>query len=165
MFFAKDFTVSGLTVKSLIHFNLSFWINSLFLAVLGLLLLCSGFLSLCWVGATLRCGAQASHCGGLSCCRTRALGPWASVVVAGGLSCSMACGIFPDQGLNPCSLHWQVDSYPLYQQGSPQLNFCEWCKAGVQFHSFADDYPVFPTPFVVEIFLSLLSSLGFRVKH
>ena len=22
----------------------------------------------------------------------------------------MACGIFPDQGLNPCSLHWQADS-------------------------------------------------------
>ena len=117
------------------------------------------------MGATLGCGAQASHCGGFSCCRTRALGPWASVVVACGLSCSMACGIFPDQGLNPCSLHWQVDSYPLYQQGSPQLNFCEWCKAGVQFHSFADDYPVFPTLFVVEIFLSLLSILGSPVKH
>ena len=25
-----------------------------------------------------------------------------SVVVARGLSCSVACGIFPDQGLNPC---------------------------------------------------------------
>ena len=36
-----------------------------------------------------------------------------------GLSCSMACGIFPDQGLNPCSLHWQVDSKPLHHQGSP----------------------------------------------
>ena len=33
-----------------------------------------------------------------------------SVVVAHGLSCSAACGIFPDQGLNPCPLHWQVDS-------------------------------------------------------
>ena len=30
-----------------------------------------------------------------------------------GLSCSMACGIFPDQGSNPCLLHWQVDSLPL----------------------------------------------------
>ena len=29
-----------------------------------------------------------------------------------GLSCSTACGIFPDQGLNPCLLHWQVDSLP-----------------------------------------------------
>ena len=30
---------------------------------------------------------------------------------AGGLSCSVACGIFLDQGLNPCPLHWQADSY------------------------------------------------------
>ena len=34
----------------------------------------------------------------------------ASVVAARGLRCSAACGIFPDQGLNPCPLHWQVDS-------------------------------------------------------
>ena len=33
-----------------------------------------------------------------------------SVVVAHGLSCSTACVIFPDQGLNPCLLHWQADS-------------------------------------------------------
>ena len=35
------------------------------------------------------------------------------------LSCSVACGIFPDQGLNLCPLHWQVDSQPLHHQGSP----------------------------------------------
>ena len=28
------------------------------------------------------------------------------VVVAHRLSCSSACGIFLDQGLNPCPLHW-----------------------------------------------------------
>ena len=33
-----------------------------------------------------------------------------SVVVVRGLSCSEACGIFPNQELNPCSLNWQVDS-------------------------------------------------------
>ena len=33
-----------------------------------------------------------------------------SVVVAHGLSCSAACGIFLDYGWNPCPLHWQVDS-------------------------------------------------------
>ena len=27
-----------------------------------------------------------------------------------GLNCLMACGIFLDQGLNPCLLGWQVDS-------------------------------------------------------
>ena len=42
-----------------------------------------------------------------------------SVVVAHGPSCSAACGIFPDQGSNPCPLHWQADSQPLRHQGSP----------------------------------------------
>ena len=42
-----------------------------------------------------------------------------SVVVAHGLCRSAACGIFPDQGWNPCSLHWQADSEPLRHQGSP----------------------------------------------
>ena len=47
-----------------------------------------------------------------------------SVVVAHGPSCSAACGIFPDQGLNPCPLHWQADSQPLSHQGSPcMFNF------------------------------------------
>ena len=41
-----------------------------------------------------------------------------SVAVAHGLSCSKACGIFPDQGSNLCSLRWQADSYPLRHQGS-----------------------------------------------
>ena len=35
------------------------------------------------------------------------------------LSCSAACGIFLDQGLNLCPLHWQADSQPLRHQGSP----------------------------------------------
>ena len=37
-------------------------------------------------GATLRCSAHASHGGGFSCCQARALGAWALVVVARGLS-------------------------------------------------------------------------------
>ena len=47
----------------------------------------------------------------------------ASAVVAHGPSCSTACGIFPDQGSNPCPLHWQADSQPLRHQGSPQRDF------------------------------------------
>ena len=35
------------------------------------------------------------------------------------LSFSAACGIFPDQGLNPCPLRWQADSYPPHHQGNP----------------------------------------------
>ena len=27
--------------------------------------------------------------------------------------------VFPDQGSNPCPLHWQADSQPLRHQGSP----------------------------------------------
>jgi len=64
------------------------------------------------VGAILRCGAQASHCGGFSCCPAQAFVMWASVVAAHrlsscawasvivvhGLSCSVACGIFPNRG-------------------------------------------------------------------
>ena len=40
-----------------------------------------------------------------------------SVVVALGLSSSLACGIFPSQGLNSCLLCWQADSL-LSHQGS-----------------------------------------------
>ena len=56
------------------------------------------------------CGSQAleqrlSSCGAWTCC-------------------SVAYGIFPDQGSNPCLLHWQADSLP---QGSPSCPFltCE----------------------------------------
>ena len=58
-----------------------------------------------------------------SWCGAQAPGMRASVVVAHGLSCSMAYGIFPDQGSNPCPLHLQSDSYPLYHEGSPWLSF------------------------------------------
>ena len=49
-----------------------------------------GFLQLRRVGATLRCGAWASHCGGFSCCGARPLGARTSVVVARVLS---SCGL------------------------------------------------------------------------
>ena len=39
---------------------------------------------------------------------SRALGMRASVVVVHRFSCSSAYGMFPDQGLNPCPLHWWV---------------------------------------------------------
>ena len=37
--------------------------------------------------------------------------------------CSVACGIFPDQGLGPCLLYGQADSLPRSHQGSPQSMF------------------------------------------
>lgn len=50
-------------------------------------------------------------------CRARTLGHMSSVVVAPGLSCSKACVIFLDEGLNPCPL--QEDSLPQSHPGSP----------------------------------------------
>ena len=62
------------------------------------------------MGATLHCGARASHCGGFSCCGARALGARASVVMARGLSscgtrAKLLCGMWdlPGQGMKPVS--------------------------------------------------------------
>ena len=50
----------------------------------------------------------------------RGLQSTGSVVMVHGPSCSAACGIFLDQGSNPCPLHWQADSQPLRHQASPR---------------------------------------------
>ena len=47
---------------------------------------------------------------------------WTSVVVVHRLS-SKACGIFPDQGPNPCPLHWQVGASALDQEGGTSEYF------------------------------------------
>jgi len=76
----------------------------------------------CCVGAFSSCAMQASHCGGLSRYGAWAPGCMSSAVVAHRLSCPVACRIFPDEGSNPCSPHWQVDLLPLGKvlyQGSP----------------------------------------------
>ena len=87
---------------------------------------------LCWVFVSVQGlslvvasgGLSSSRCVGLSLSRPLLL--WStgsrragSVIVAHGPSCSVACGIFPDQCSNPCPLHWQADSQPLRHQGSP----------------------------------------------
>ena len=108
-------------IKLNIHsffFNLFiyFWLCWVFVSVQGLsLVVASG-------------GHSSSWCAGLSLSRPLLL--WStgsrhagSVVVAHGLSCSAACGIFPDQGSNPCPLHWQADSQPLHHQRSPKHPF------------------------------------------
>ena len=63
-------------------------------------------------------GHSLSRCAGLSLLRPLSRRA-SSVIVAHGPSCSAARGIFPDQGSNPCPLHWQADSQPLRHQGSP----------------------------------------------
>ena len=52
------------------------------------------------MGAALRCGVQASYCGGFSCCRAWALDTQASVVMACGLSsCGMQASLVVARGL------------------------------------------------------------------
>ena len=43
-----------------------------------------------------------------------------SVVASHGLSCPVACGIFPDQGWNLCPLHCRVDSYHWTTREAPK---------------------------------------------
>ena len=91
---------------------------------------------LCWVFVSVRGlspvaasgGHSSSRCAGLSLSRSlllRSTGSrrTGSVIVAHGPSCSAACGILPDQGSNPCPLHWQADSQPLRHPGSPFAPF------------------------------------------
>ncbi|XP_032489869.1 diphthine methyltransferase isoform X2 [Phocoena sinus] len=55
--------------------------------------------------------------------RSTGSGRAGSAATAHGPSRSAACGIFPDQGTNPCPLHRQADSQPLRHQGSPMTIF------------------------------------------
>ena len=106
------FKVSG-TLFYFIYLFIYFWLCWVFVSVRGFsLVVASG-------------GHSSSRCAGLSLSRPLLLRSTGSrcagsVVVAHRLSCSAACGILPDQGLNPCPLHWQADSQPLRHQGSPQ---------------------------------------------
>ena len=85
------------------------------MAALGLCCCVQAFSSCGEQGLLSSSGAWASYYSGFSCCGAQALGSQASAVVAQGLSCSVGCGIFLDQGSNP----WQADSYPVHHQGSP----------------------------------------------
>ena len=104
---------------------LFFFFNNLFIS----LWLCCVFVSVRGLSLVVASGGHSSsRCVGLSLSRplllrrtgSRSAG---SVVVAHGPSCSAACGIFPDQGPNPCPQHWQADSQPLRHQGSPMTPF------------------------------------------
>ena len=72
-----------------------------------------GLFSICGrQGLLSSCHVRAFHCSSLSY-GAGALGCISSVVMEHGVSCLKPCGIFPDQGLNPCCLHGQEDSLPL----------------------------------------------------
>ena len=121
----------------LINLFIYFWLCWVFISVRGLSLVAASG------------GHSSSRCAGLSLSRPLLLRSTGSrragsVVVAHGLSCSAACGIFPDQGSNPCPLHRQADSQPLRHQGSPlQLSFY-LRKKGVLPPPLQLPYPKFP---------------------
>ena len=91
--------------------------------------LCRVFVSVQGLSLVVASGSHSSSwCAGLSLSRALLLRRTGSrcagsVIVAHGPSCSAACGILPDQGSNPCPLHWQADSQPLHHQGSPPCSF------------------------------------------
>ena len=114
--------------------KLKSWVLHLFFFKLWVYLFI--YLWLCWVFVSVRGlslvaasgGHSSSQRTGLSLLRPLLLRSTGSrhagsVIVAHGPSCSAACGIFPDQGSNPCPLHWQADSQPLCHQGSPFFFF------------------------------------------
>ena len=114
------------------------------------------YLWLCWVFVPVRGlslvaasgGHSSSRCVGLSLSWPLLLPSTgsrraASVIVAHGPSRSAACGIFPDQGSNPCPLHWQADSQPLCHQGSPDPSFLRVPLGCLLTTQFGDQtYPV-----------------------
>ena len=75
-------------------------------------------------GSRARASVVAAH--ELTNCGSRAL-KHSLVVVAHRLSCSVAYGIFPDQGSNPCLLCWQADSLPLSQHTCTREAPCVCC--------------------------------------
>ena len=108
---------------TLLYLFIYFWLCWVFVSVRGLSLVAASG------------GHSSSRCAGLSLSRPLLL--WStgsrhagSVVVAHRPSCSAACAIFPDQGSNPCPLHWQADSQPLRHQGSPWRLF-DWFFHGL----------------------------------
>ena len=99
--------------------SIFFFYYFIFFGCVGSSFLCEGFLQLQQAGATPHHGARGLSLSWPLLLRSTGSRCAGSVVVAHGPSCSAACGIFPDQGLNPCPLHWQADSQPLRHQGSP----------------------------------------------
>ena len=120
----KEVTFSILSKESFFFFNREHFLFSNFIYLF--------YLWLCWVSASVRGPSPVAASGGHSSSRCAGLSPSrplllrstgsrraGSAIVAHGPSCSVACGIFPDQDSNPCALHWQADSQPLRHQGSP----------------------------------------------
>ena len=120
-----------------------FFINRLFFFLRNSFIYLFIYFWLCWVFVSVRGLSPVAASGGHSSSRRAGLSPSrplllrstgsrraGSVAVAHGLNCSAACGILPDQGSNPCPLHWQADPQPLRHQGSPGRRILNHCTQG-----------------------------------
>ena len=97
----------------------------------GSSLLCMGFFQLRRVRTTLQLQCVGFSLWWLLIAEHRLQSAQASAVVVHGLCCPTACGVFPDQELNPCALHRQAD-LPLDYQGSPYSSFNKYWKGEKQ---------------------------------
>ena len=87
----------------------------------GLSLVVSGYCSSLW-DVSFPFEAQGLGLMGFRSCCSQAL-EHRLIVVAYGLSSTVACGIPLDQGLNPCLLHWEKGSFTTETPRKPQV-FC-----------------------------------------
>ena len=105
-----------------ISLKLFFWLLGVFIAVHGLSVAAgsSGY-SLVVMCRLLDAdpGLQGAWASVVGACGLKVAG---SIVVAHGLSCPSACGIFPDPSSNLCPLHQQVYTLPLERQKNPEQN-------------------------------------------
>ena len=76
-----------------------------------------GLLSLQWLLFMWNTGSRAPSFSSWGMSAQYICGSW---VLEHRLCCSAECGIFLDQGSNPCLLPWQADSLPLSHKGSPR---------------------------------------------
>ena len=135
-------------IYSLLYLFIYFWLHWIFVATHGLSLVVENksyslavahglfvWWLLLWGSQTLGAQVLVVAACGLSSCNLLALACMAfssctqvltahrsvqaTGIVAHGLCCSTACGIFLDHGLNLCPPHWQADPYPLCHQKNP----------------------------------------------
>ena len=129
--------------------SIFFFLNFGFVYLFIYLWLCWVFVSVWGLSPVVASGGHSSsQCAGLSLSQPLLLRSTGSrcagsATVAHRPSCSVACGILPDQGSNPCPLHWQADSQPLRHQGSPKSIFINvfWANFLRSIHCY-----LFPCP-------------------
>ena len=137
--FRPQFSEQIRTISIALSLSLSLYIYICILSMLGLLFFVFYCIYLFMAARSLWCCTQAfpycsegDHSVAVVCGRLIVPAPLvvehrlkvtpASVVASHRLSGHEACGIFSDQELNLCPLHWKVSSQPLNHQGSPKAS-------------------------------------------